>query len=91
MRDMASDPVAALLAEGKVLDALDALETVAATVDDPATDRRLVELRHAAFGALPAAPGRESWPPHYADPLPDELGIPTIPAERLSADLIGEP
>ncbi len=41
-------------------------------------------------GTLRAAPGRAPWPPVYADPFPDVVGVlPEIDASALSAEFLG--
>ena len=74
------------------LDAIDAIdELTRANRDhpDPDRERRLVQLRHEAYDALPVAPGRLAWPPDLADPFPGEPGLPEISAAQVSAAVIG--
>lgn len=78
-----------LVADGRMLEALDMFEEFAREVADPNIDRRLVELRHDAFESVSREPGRPDWPPLYPDPFPNESGIPEISADELSAETIG--
>jgi len=71
------------------LDAIEELSRVNRDAPDPDRERRLVELRHQAYGAVPVAPGRPAWPPDLADPFPGERGLPEISADQLSAAVIG--
>ncbi len=54
-----------------------------------AVERRLVELRHVGSGAPPAAQGASPWPPPFADPFPETVGVPEIAAAHLTAAIIG--
>lgn len=54
-----------------------------------AIERRLVELRHAGFAALPPAHRASPWPPALADPFPATTGVPEIGAARLTSAVLG--
>jgi hypothetical protein len=56
---------------------------------DPALARRLVPLRHLAYRLADRVPGHPSWPLELPDPLPDVVGIPSVPAAALSPELVG--
>ena len=81
--------VEALVAAGRVLDAVDELTRLAERSPDPAHDRRLVELRHLAFDVLDRSPGRATWPPSYDDPFPDDDGLVCIDAAELDHEVVG--
>jgi hypothetical protein len=74
---------------GRTLEAIDDLMEAHHRAPDPRVARRLVELRHAAFGELPRTPGRPEWPPEFADPFPDRSGIVEITRKELSGDVLG--
>lgn len=78
-----------LVEQGRALEAIDRLTASSRERRSPELDRRLVELRHAAFAELSKQPGRPTWPPVYPDPFPHERGLPSADAHQLSADLLG--
>ena len=78
-----------MIADNDLLTAIDELTLLAELEPDPSLDIRLVQLRNQAFSVLDEAPGREQWPPQYADPFADETGIPTVAASGLDVDVIG--
>ncbi|MEZ5179789.1 MAG: hypothetical protein R2746_16345, partial [Acidimicrobiales bacterium] len=83
---------AAAADEGRALaelDRLNALLDAGRLAPDPRLDRALVALRHAAFAELDRRPGRPTWPPAYADPFPQERGIPSAALHALSAAVLG--
>lgn len=80
---------AGLAAAGRALDAIEDLSQLNRAQRDPRIERRLVELRHAAFAELPTSPGRPTWPASFADPFPGERGLPMTEADRISGDLLG--
>lgn len=98
---MSSEPggrtdVAAALAEAdelagrdEVLTAIERLQHAYRSTPDPLIARRMVELRHAGFDALPKEPGRPTWPVDYPDHFPGVDGIVEIPADGLSGELLG--
>jgi hypothetical protein len=75
--------------DGSVLDEIDELTRLNREQPDPARERRLVQLRNAAFDDLDRTPGRPSWPPDLADPFPGVIGIPRIDSTDVSAEVIG--
>lgn len=72
-----------------VLDEIDELTRLNLDQPDAARERRLVQLRNAAFDELDRRPGRSSWPPDLADPFPGVSGVPTIDSSDVSAEMIG--
>lgn len=78
-----------LAQHARALAAIDRLQTAHRSHPDHRLARRLVELRHAAFGELSKVPGRSEWPVAHPDLFPDDEGIVEIPAGALSAELLG--
>ena len=74
---------------GQTVSAVDQLTAANREDPDPRVQRRLVELRHAAFAELSRDPGLASWPPALADPFPDEDGVPAIDPDSLSGPGLG--
>jgi hypothetical protein len=86
---VAADPLERaeeLAAEGRALEAMEVLEAANARRPDDRYERRLAELRHAAFTELDRTPGFPEWPvDHRTDrsaPGPPE--IPSCPVDELS-------
>ncbi len=81
------------IADVDVLDAIAELSSADPAVPDPVSERELVQLRHRAFDLLDKQPGKASWPPAYADPVPESARItdevPTIDGSDLTADVVG--
>lgn len=70
--------------------AIDRLTAANRVESDPAIERRLVRLRHAAFAALGGAtrevpPSLPAWP----DPFPGLVGLPEISGDTLTGALLG--
>jgi hypothetical protein len=78
-----------LVAAGRALDAIDELTAHLRIQRDPEVERRLVAVRHQAFGQLPTEGGHPRWPRALSDPFPGETGIPVTTPEHLGADLLG--
>jgi hypothetical protein len=79
-----------LVAEGRLVDAVDALAGAYRSSGDPADAIRLVDLRHEASLATEPGPGRSPWPPAYGDPFPDVSGrLPETDAVDLTSDVLG--
>ena len=79
-----------LIAAGRLIDAVDLLADLDRSHPDPVDDLRLVDLRHRAAAELADGPGRDPWPPRYADPFPDVVGrLPEIDATQLSTEVLG--
>lgn len=77
-------------AEGKLVEAVDALAVVNARSADPAVEERLVDLRHRAATSVDPGPGRSPWPPTYRDPFPELSGqVPEVPAAHLDTEMLG--
>jgi hypothetical protein len=74
----------ALEAEGRLLEAVDALVVANRLRRDAATERRLVRLRRAAYAQLDPALAPSAWP-HFA--LGDEPEAPEGPREVRAAEL----
>jgi hypothetical protein len=74
---------------GRTLEAIDDLMEAHHRAPDPRVARRLVELRHAAFGELPRTPGRPEWPAVFEDPFPGRTGIVEITRKELTGDVLG--
>ncbi len=77
-----------LIAEGRVLEAVDYLQPANRGLRDGRLEVRLVELRHAAVAVSSGQPGRESWPPPSVDLWPDLEGLPEIQPEELTAEIL---
>lgn len=80
---------AALAAERQALKAIDELSRLNRSRRDPRIERKLVELRHAAFAELPTGSGRSEWPPALVDPFPGEMDLPVVEADQISGAVIG--
>jgi hypothetical protein len=77
-------------AEGRLLDAIDALTSANRRLPSPELEQRLVRLRYEAFGLLDQSQGLAAWPPPIADPLPGVEGRPPeVPLEGLTPELLG--
>jgi hypothetical protein len=68
--------------------AIDALTDANRRAADPRLEAQLVQTRHAAFAAVDAPPPGD-WPPQFADPFPQQVGIPEVAASDLSAPILG--
>lgn len=78
-----------LVAEGRVLDAVDYLQPANRGLRDGRLEVRLIELRHAAVAVSSGRPGRDSWPPAYDDLWPDLEGLPEVEPHELTAEILG--
>jgi hypothetical protein len=79
-----------LVAEGRLVEAVDHLVQAERLRSDPDVAIRLVDLRYAAARSLEGQAGRPSWPPVYADPFPDVAGrLPEIDAGELTTEVLG--
>ena len=78
-----------LVHAGRAIEAVDELSAHLRVQRDPEVERRLVAVRHQAFGQLPTGDGHPTWPRRLADPFPGESGIPTTTSEHLDADVLG--
>jgi hypothetical protein len=89
LRDPAAE-IELLVAAGRPVEAVDVLAAAYRERPQPADAIRLVDLRHEAYPALAALPGRSPWPPVYDDPFPEVAGrLPEIHAPELTAELLG--
>ena len=81
--------VDALVAKGRMTEAVDVLAARNRRSPTAADAVRLVELRSRATAGN-YGEGRTPWPPEYGDPFPGLVQrVPEIPAERLTADVLG--
>lgn len=79
-----------LVAEGRIVDAVDLLATAYREHRQPADAVRLVDLRHEASASLASGPGRSPWPPVYDDPFPGVSGrLPAVDRAELTTDVLG--
>jgi Phytanoyl-CoA dioxygenase (PhyH) len=78
-----------LVAEGRPLDAIDALRLANREASDPALERRLAEIRHAAFGHLDPRSEFDHWPVSVVDvDAEGPARIPEITAAELDAQTV---
>lgn len=75
--ERALDRAELLVADGRVLEAVEVLQHANRAAADPAVERRLAQLRYAAFPHLEAHSAFPSWPPPLADVSTD--GPPCVP------------
>jgi hypothetical protein len=78
-----------LLAEGALLDAIEAFTAAHRLDPTPELAHRIVLLRHRAASEVDGGPGRDSWPPVLADPFPDVVGLPEIGTDQLTSEVLG--
>ena len=79
----------ALVGEGRLRDAIDLLRLANRASADPTLERRLAQVRYAAFGHLDSQSDFDEWPVHIADLGDDGAArIPEITRTELSADLV---
>lgn len=78
-----------LVAEGRLLDALDMLTGLNRERRDPDTEERLVLLRRDAFSVLEQSQGRASWPPEFDDPFAEVDGLVEIQSTDLTCESLG--
>jgi hypothetical protein len=78
----------AAVADGRILDAIDELTEANRALHDVEVERRLVQLRHAAFPTVRDRPGPSSWP--VIEPGGDLVrsGPPSISAAELSPEVL---
>lgn len=75
----------ALEADGRLVEAVDALSTANRLRRDPALERRLVRLRHAAFAQLDRSLPPPGWPPFAPGDSPGAApGPPVISPDELT-------
>lgn len=72
----------------RVIETIEALTAANREHRDGDVERRLVELRNAAFDRLDRTTGLASWPPAATGPDPIGVGIPEIQPGELTADAI---
>lgn len=82
------DEANALEASGRALDAIDLLDAADRALWHGALERRLVELRHSAFGELQATASVTPWPEVAPFEAPLRDGLPVVPIEDLTASVL---
>lgn len=79
----------ALEADGRRLEAIEALSTATRLRRDPTLERRLVRLRHAAFAELDRSLGSPPWPPAV---VPEDRagaeGVPSVSPRELTPGVL---
>jgi hypothetical protein len=79
----------ALVDEGRPLDAIEVLRAANREHPDPGLDRRLAQVRHAAFASLEPRSAFEHWPVPVDDLVTDGTAcIPEITPEELDAETL---
>jgi hypothetical protein len=79
-----------LVADGRLVEAVDLLAAAYRAARDPALAIRLVDLRQQATRSFDPGPGRSPWPPPYDDPFPDVAGaLPEIDRGDLTPEVLG--
>ena len=86
-REHAHD-VDALVAAGRVLEAIEVLNRFNREHRDSATEARLVELRRDAPIPAPANKARRPWPPKVRDRFRHIAGIPEVTREQLTPKVL---
>ena len=82
------DLASRLFEAGSVREAIATLSSASRAGAPDIVLKRLAEMRHAGFFALPAPPGPSEWPPRApASSLPPGV-IPAVAAEGLDADML---
>ena len=78
-----------LVAGGRPLDAIEALRLANREANDPALERRLAEVRYAAFDHLEKRSAFDEWPVQLADLNTDRHAlIPELTREELDAETV---
>lgn len=89
----AVDPLAeadALIAAGRLVEAVDVLAAHNRRHPDHDLELRLVDLRHQAGVSVRTPREAGPWPPTYVDPFPDVVAqIPEIAAGELTTEILG--
>jgi hypothetical protein len=78
-----------LIADGRVLDALDMLTELNRQDRDPEIEERLVLLRRDAFSELEGSEGRATWPPVFDDPFKGVDRLVEVEPPDLSLETLG--
>jgi Phytanoyl-CoA dioxygenase (PhyH) len=77
----------ALVARGKLVEAIDALSEANRARRSPDVERRLSELRYRAFDRLTTMqPASPSWPAGGEDVFPDVAGIPEVRGHQVTVE-----
>jgi hypothetical protein len=77
-----------LEAEGHLLDAVDVFAQANRLGRDTSVERRLVRLRHQAYGELTGAPGPSSWPVVPPGDQLVETGLPVIAPQQFTVETL---
>jgi hypothetical protein len=86
--DAASAPtVDELIDAGRLVDAIEALTETNRSERDPAVDRRILDLRFAAFEQAPRLTEPPPWPDSVPDLFPGEL-VPEIDRDELTVETL---
>jgi hypothetical protein len=95
-RSAAAPPVDSLLADadraeadGRYVEAIDALNEANRRAHRPEIEARLVRLRHLAFAQLDRRTEVTSWPPVHPELWPETSGIPEIARNELGTGVLG--
>lgn len=75
-----------LASAGRYLDAIDTLTEVNRRHRDPAVERELVRLRHAAFAEVSGPEPAGPWPPPVPDLFEGVEGLPELPFAEVTSD-----
>ena len=88
--DLDGAEVSRLIAEGRFVETIALVSEANRRSRSGDLERALIALRyHAAMSAEPG-PGREPWPPVYADPFHDVVGVvPEVAAAELTTQILG--
>jgi len=86
--EAALEAAEALAARGDVDAAIRTLDAALVDAPDTAIERRIVELRHAAFFAHRGVSRVDEWPPQADDLFPDATAIPEIHARDLTVERV---
>ena len=80
---------AAALDDGQALEAVRFARQANALGSSGHIDLLLARARHLAFDEVAQGPGREQWPPTYADLTPGIDGLPEVEAAELTSEILG--
>ena len=78
-----------LLGKGRPSEAIRYAVEANRRAPSPELERLMVGWRIRAFHLTQHGGGRPDWPPQYADPFPDETGLPCVSADALTSEVLG--